>query len=349
MKFLIVAAKTGGHIFPASSVAQELIKSNHEVIILGTGSELEKKAFKNLNSKTYSLTIQGFRGGNIFTKIKVIFQGLIDIFKVSIILRNEKIDAMIGFGGFITVPAGIACWISRKPIFVHEQNSILGTANKLLSKISKITFLGMPINNINNSVMSGNPIRESFFNYEEEYNNDESINIYITGGSQGADYINENLPKALSKLTNINVKHQCGKNNISKVRELYKKYGVKAEIFDFYENPAEQILWSDFVISRAGALSLSEISSLQRGALMIPLPTAIDNHQFENAKSIVELGMGEIHLQNDSIEKLICKIENIISNQSYVNWKKQRNKDHKYAAKVITENIYKFLNRNEKV
>ena len=177
----------------------------------------------------------------------------------------------------------------------------------------------------------------------------ENVNIYITGGSQGADYINENLPKALSKLTNINVKHQCGKNNITKVRELYKKYGVTAEIFDFYENPAEQILWSDFVISRAGALSLSEISSLQRGALMIPLPTAIDNHQFENAKSIVELGMGEIHLQNDSIEKLIRKIENIISNKSYVNWKKQRNKDHKYAAKVITENIYKFLNRNEKV
>ena len=82
---------------------------------------------------------------------------------------------------------------------------------------------------------------------------------------------------------------------------------------------------------------------------MIPLPTAIDNHQFENAKSIVELGMGEIHLQNDSIEKLICKIENIISNQSYVNWKKQRNKDLKYAAKVITENIYRFLKRNEKV
>ena len=82
---------------------------------------------------------------------------------------------------------------------------------------------------------------------------------------------------------------------------------------------------------------------------MIPLPTAIDNHQFENAKSIVELGMGEIHLQNDSIEKLIRKIENIISNQSYVNWKKQMNKDHKYAAQVITENIYGFLKRNEKV
>tara|TARA_B100000003_G_C10795964_1_gene316858 strand:- start:8 stop:772 length:765 start_codon:yes stop_codon:yes gene_type:complete len=254
---------------------------------------------------------------------------------------------MIGFGGFITVPVGIACYLLNIPIFIHEQNAVMGSANKILSKISKINFLGMRIKNIKNSVHSGNPIRTEFFQSSDLDN--ENVNIYITGGSQGADYINENLPKALSKLTNINVKHQCGKNNITKVRELYKKYGLSAEIYDFYKNPAEQILWSDFVISRAGALSLSEISSLQRGALMIPLPTAIDNHQFENAKSIVELGMGEIHLQNDSIEKLIRKIENIISNQSYVNWKKQRNKDHKYAAKVITENIYRFLKRNEKV
>jgi len=345
MKFLIVAAKTGGHIFPASSVSKELIKSNHEVIILGTGSELEKKAFKNLNSKTYSLTIQGFRGGNIFTKIKVIFQGLINIFKVSIILRNEKIDAMIGFGGFITVPAGIACWISRKPIFVHEQNSILGTANKLLSKISKITFLGMPINNINNSVMSGNPIRESFFNYEEEYNNDESINIYITGGSQGADYINKNIPKALKGFSNINIKHQSGKNNSDKVRETYLNINIDAEVFDFYPNPQQQIAWSDFVISRAGALSLAEITSMNRGILMIPLPTAIDNHQLKNAESINAEGMGVIHQQNDHFDSLVDKLEEIITNKYYDNWKKIHSKKHVNATKIILDNIQDYFSQ----
>ncbi len=311
MKFLIVAAKTGGHIFPAVAVADEIKKNNFELVFLGTGSSIEEGAYDKFSSVFYKLQMEGFRGKSILKKLKVIFQVIFNIFKVIKIIKKEKINAMMGFGGFIT------------------------------------NFLGMRIKNIKNSVHSGNPIRTEFFQSSDLDN--ENVNIYITGGSQGADYINENLPKALSKLTNINVKHQCGKNNITKVRELYKKYGLSAEIYDFYKNPAEQILWSDFVISRAGALSLSEISSLQRGALMIPLPTAIDNHQFENAKSIVELGMGEIHLQNDSIEKLIRKIENIISNQSYVNWKKQRNKDHKYAAKVITENIYKFLNRNEKV
>ena len=347
MKFLIVAAKTGGHIFPAVAVADEIKKNNFELVFLGTGSSIEEGAYDKFSSVFYKLQMEGFRGKSLLKKLKVIFQVIFNIFKVIKIIKKEKINAMIGFGGFITVPVGIACYVLNIPIFIHEQNAVMGSANKILSKISKINFLGMRIKNIKNSVHSGNPIRTEFFQSSDLDN--ENVNIYITGGSQGADYINENLPKALSKLTNINVKHQCGKNNITKVRELYKKYGLSAEIYDFYKNPAEQILWSDFVISRAGALSLSEISSLQRGALMIPLPTAIDNHQFENAKSIVELGMGEIHLQNDSIEKLICKIENIISNQSYVNWKKQRNKDHKYAAKVITENIYKFLNRNEKV
>ncbi len=347
MKFLIVAAKTGGHIFPAVAVADEIKKNNFELVFLGTGSSIEEEAYDKFSSVFYKIQIEGFRGKSLLKKLRVIFQVIFNIFKIIKIIKKEKINAMIGFGGFITVPAGIACYLFNVPIFIHEQNAVMGSANKILSKISKINFLGMRIKNIKNSVHSGNPIRDEFFRSSDL--DSEHVNIYITGGSQGADYINENLPKALSKLTNINVKHQCGKNNIIKVRELYKKYGVKAEIFDFYENPAEQILWSDFVISRAGALSLSEISSLQRGALMIPLPTAIDNHQFENAKSIVELGMGEIHLQNDSIEKLICTIENIISNQSYVNWKKQRNKDHKYAAKVITENIYRFLKRNEKV
>ncbi|MDC3102672.1 UDP-N-acetylglucosamine--N-acetylmuramyl-(pentapeptide) pyrophosphoryl-undecaprenol N-acetylglucosamine transferase [Gammaproteobacteria bacterium] len=342
MKFLIVAAKTGGHIFPAAAVADEIKKNNYELVFLGTGSGIEERAYKKFNSLIHKIQVQGYRGKSILKKLKVILQLPINILKVIKIIKKEKIDAMIGFGGFITVPAGVACYLMNIPIFIHEQNAVMGSANKVLSKMSKINFLGMRIKNIKNSIHSGNPIRTEFFQSSDA--DSDGINIYITGGSQGANYINEKLPNVLSKFTNINVKHQCGKNNISKVQRLYKKNGLTAEIHDFYENPAEQILWSDFVISRAGALSLSEISSLQRGILMIPLPTAIDNHQFENAKSIVELGMGEIHQQNDSIEKLKSKIENIISNQSYVNWKKQGNKDHKNAVKVITESIFKLLN-----
>lgn len=343
MKFLIVAAKTGGHVFPALAISEELIKSNHEVTILGTGSDIENKAFKDLNSKTYKLLIQGFRGNNALIKLKVLFQVFINIFKVIKILRNEKIDAMIGFGGFITVPAGLACWIIKKPIFIHEQNSVLGSANKILSKISKINFLGMPIKNINNSIISGNPIRESFFNYDEENQNNESINIYITGGSQGADYINKNIPKALKGFSNINIKHQSGRNNSNKVREIYLHNNIDAEVLDFYSNPQQQIFWSDFVISRAGALSLAEITSMNKGILMIPLPNSIDNHQLKNAESIQAEGMGIIHQQNDHIDSLVQKLEEIIINKYYDNWKKIIPKNHINAKKIILDNIQNYF------
>ena len=343
MKFLIVAAKTGGHVFPALAISEELIKSNHEVTILGTGSDIENKAFKDLNSKTYKLLIQGFRGNNALIKLKVLFQVFINIFKVIKILRNEKIDAMIGFGGFITVPAGLACWIIKKPIFIHEQNSVLGSANKILSKISKINFLGMPIKNINNSIISGNPIRESFFNYDEENENNESINIYITGGSQGADYINKNIPKALKGFSNINIKHQSGRNNSNKVKEIYLHNNIDAEVLDFYSNPQQQIFWSDFVISRAGALSLAEITSMNKGILMIPLPNSIDDHQLKNAESIQAEGMGIIHQQNDHIDSLVQKLEEIIINKYYDNWKKIIPKNHINAKKIILDNIQNYF------
>ena len=343
MKFLIVAAKTGGHVFPALAISEELIKSNHEVTILGTGSDIENKAFKDLNSKTFKLLIQGFRGNNVLIKLKVLFQVFINIFKVIKILRNEKIDAMIGFGGFITVPAGLACWIIKKPIFIHEQNSVLGSANKILSKISKINFLGMPIKNINNSIISGNPIRESFFNYDEENENNESINIYITGGSQGADYINKNIPKALKGFSNINIKHQSGRNNSNKVREIYLHNNIDAEVLDFYSNPQQQIFWSDFVISRAGALSLAEITSMNKGILMIPLPNSIDDHQLKNAESIQAEGMGVIHQQNDHIDSLEQKLEEIIINKYYDNWKKIIPKNHINAKKIILDNIQNYF------
>ncbi len=343
MKFLIVAAKTGGHVFPALAISEELIKSNHEVTILGTGSDIENKAFKDLNSKTFKLLIQGFRGNNALIKLKVLFQVFINIFKVIKILRNEKIDAMIGFGGFITVPAGLACWIIKKPIFIHEQNSVLGSANKILSKISKINFLGMPIKNINNSIISGNPIRESFFNYDEENENNEGINIYITGGSQGADYINKNIPKSLKGFSNINIKHQSGRNNSNKVKEIYLHNNIDAEVLDFYLNPQQQIFWSDFVISRAGALSLAEITSMNKGILMIPLPNSIDDHQLKNAESIQAEGMGIIHQQNDHIDSLVQKLEEIIINKYYDNWKKIIPKNHINAKKIILDNIQNYF------
>ena len=347
MKFMVVAAKTGGHVYPAQALAKEIISNSHEVIVIGTGSDIEKLAFKDLNIKSYQLSIEGYRGKSVFKKIRVIFQIIVNIFKVLNILRIEKIDAMIGFGGFITVPAGISSWILQKPIFLHEQNSVLGSANKLLSNFSKINFLGMPIKNIKNSIITGNPIRDSFIKLEENEItvDDHKINIYITGGSQGAEYINTSVPIALKNFSNINIKHQTGSGRSSEVSKHYAKYNLQAEVRDFYDNPVEQILWSDFVISRSGALSISEITSLKRGVLMIPLLHSIDNHQLENAKLVLDQKMGLIHEQKESLELLTAKIKTIVDNELYKDWKKNYSKIHVNASKKILDNIYHYLRR----
>ena len=185
----------------------------------------------------------------------------------------------------------------------------MGTANKLLSKVAKINFLGFPIEGVNKSILSGNPIRDSFSVTKTDNSDNDCIKIYITGGSQGAQYINKELPQIFKDLPyKIKIKHQCGQNNIETVKKIYLSNGIDAQVSEFYDNPVDQILWSDFVISRGGALTLSEITSVNRGVLVIPLPNSIDNHQVANAKIIENMNMGQIHEQNKSIESLKKKI-----------------------------------------
>ena len=348
MKYLIVAAKTGGHIFPAKAIAEELINNNHEIILLGIGNEIEINAYKELDSKLYSISIEGFRGQKVLKKFKVLIQTLTGVFTVLKIVKKENIDAMIGFGGFICIPAGIAIWIRRLPIFIHEQNAIMGTANRFLSKIAKINFLGFPIKQIKRSIVSGNPIRKSFINIDSdhhEYDQNE-IRIYVTGGSQGASFINQEIPMVFKELScNLKIKHQSGENYFDEVRSLYSTENIQAEVYKFYDNPAKEILWSDFVISRAGALSLSEIISLKRGALIIPLATSIDNHQVENAKSIAKMNMGVLHEEKDGKEKLVNKLKEVIEKKLYLNWKKYHINDHVNSSKIILRHLEGYFKK----
>ena len=348
MKFLIVAAKTGGHVFPAATVSRKLINNNHQIVLLGTGNEIEKNAYEELNSKQYKISIDGFRGKNFFTKLKTLMQITINLRYLMKVIKKERVDAMIGFGGFISVPAGIACLIKGIPIFTHEQNSVMGSANKLLSKYAVINFLGFEIANIKNSIFSGNPIRDSFIdnNSDKRKEFENRINVYITGGSQGSSFINENMPSAMEAFSqHLSIKHQCGRNNLEKVKNEYESKNIDAEVSEFFNDPEEQIKWSDFVISRAGALSISEITSMKKGLLMIPLANSIDNHQYKNAKKIEDIGMGILHEEKEGISHLTAKIEDIINNKKYIDWNKNKYLNHVNAANDIVKHIEGYLNR----
>ena len=342
MNILIAAAKTGGHIYPAVSVGSEFIYNNHNVIFLGSNNTLEKNALKNQPNIQYeSISMKGFRGNGLVSKLSVLFNLPLNIYSLIKLIKKNNVDIVIVFGGFITIPASFAALILRKPIYVHEQNTILGSANKISSIFSKKNFLGMPLhnNNLKKSEIVGNPIRNSFIPLIQKKDN-ENVHIYITGGSQGAKYLNDNLPEVLKDIKHpVFIKHQCGSGKKEEVVKLYEGF-ENVEVEEFFDNPNLLIDWSDFVISRSGALSLSETMSMNKGSLMIPLPNAIDNHQFFNAKYIEEKGMGIIHEQKNGIENLKAVINLILNEKKYLVWQKRNFEiNHTDAAKNIVSSI----------
>jgi UDP-N-acetylglucosamine--N-acetylmuramyl-(pentapeptide) pyrophosphoryl-undecaprenol N-acetylglucosamine transferase len=342
MNILIAAAKTGGHVYPAAEICKVFINNGHRAIFIGTNSLIEKNALKDISQVQYEhINMQGFRGNGILHKILVILSIPLNIIKTLRIIWVNQIDSIIVFGGFITIPVSFAGLLFFKPIYVHEQNTVLGSANKIISTFSKKIFLGLPLHNnkINKSEITGNPIRQSFIPNAED-TQDDFIKIYITGGSQGAQFFNEKLPMIFNDIkTPIFIKHQCGKD---KKLEVIKLYGnlKNIDVEDFFNNPNIQIDWADFVISRSGALSISEITAMKKGSLLIPIPNSIDNHQLFNARYIERNGMGVVFEQNNEIKDLKDLIENIIWTKQYLKWQeKDSSINHIDAANKIYNSI----------
>ena len=343
MKFLISAAGTGGHVFPALEFGRECIKNDHEVLWIGTKTGIENRVLPQ-NIKLFTIPMKGFRGKNLIFKIASLIGLVTSIFKSIFYIQKNNIDYVVCFGGYISLPVGLSAWICRKPLFLHEQNAIMGTSNNALKKFSKIIFLGFSLNEpfTKKMMLVGNPIRQSKES-SSAIQRHEALRVYVTGGSQGSEFINKNIPIALNSLNiPLEVKHQSGNGKSEGVKELYSS-NISVEVEEFYDSPHDEILWSDFIISRAGALSLSEAITLKRGSVIIPLPSAIDNHQLLNAINIVDLDMGLIHQESESFESLTRKLQKVIESKLYEQWSnKESNLDHFQAARRMLSSILKF-------
>jgi UDP-N-acetylglucosamine--N-acetylmuramyl-(pentapeptide) pyrophosphoryl-undecaprenol N-acetylglucosamine transferase len=341
---LISAAKTGGHLIPALEVSKKLINENHKVIFIGGGYPLEKELINELNVLYIPIKMVEFRGANIFKKLKLIYLLPKNIIRLIFILIKNKVSTAITFGGFISIPVGMAAKILNKRLYIHEQNSIMGSANKLLYGICTKAFVGIPLASSKYQrkiILTGNPIRQEFYEDAKYLNkNDDELNIYITGGSQGSLYINNLVPLMLNEISceKINIIHQCGFARKEEVQERYDNLNINAEVKEFVKNPAKKVAWSDFVITRCGALSLSEIISMNKGMIMIPLSSSIDNHQLYNAKFFRDNGSGEIFQESEEISSLIARFKEIIRNKRYKDWQKDYSNTRK-ATEIIYEHI----------
>ena len=289
MKIAIFAAGTGGHIYPALSIAEKFGKEN--VIFIASNRVIEKKIYKNSGFKVNHLNISGFRGKGIFEKIFWPFN-LIKCVLISIfLLIKYKPQSVLLMGNYISVIGLISSIFLYKDIYIHEQNSILGSANKLSLKFAKKLFTTFPLN-LKKEYNFGQPIR-SAFNTQSYNSQPNKEHILVIGGSQGAHFFNNELAEILNNL-NLNEKilFQTG--------QLNKKTSTKKiKYVEFIENMPEVMAKSKFIICRAGASTVAEVHSVGLPAIFIPLPNSIDDHQMENAKLACHDGGGIVLSENN--------------------------------------------------
>ena len=280
----------------------------------------------------HHISSSGIRGKKIFQIIKGTINLLKSFYQSLVLIYQDKPKFIIGFGGYVTVPVSIAAFVMRVPVYAHEANSVAGTSNKINNLISKVTFQTFPNTFPHNkkTILSGNPIDERFSEItqpEIKYkSHKEKLNILIFGGSQGAKFFNEIVPKCLNRFKNkFCIKHLSGYNNKVLVEKYYKDNYENTSVIEFSNDMHDLYEWSDIIISRAGSMTITEISKSGRTAILVPYLYATDNHQHINAIIIEENDyferelyetLCELYLNQERLSKVSINCKNLFPNNS---------------------------------
>lgn len=303
---LMMAGGTGGHVIPALSVAQALAEKGYSIHWLGTQKGIESQLVPAANIPLHHLNIAGLRGKGLLGLLAAPWRISKAIGQALAVMAKVKPCAAVGFGGFATGPGGVAAKLKGIPLFVHEQNAIAGLTNKLLRPLSRVTMQAFP-NALANAITVGNPVRPELVSLvapEKRIQQDslQPLKVLVVGGSLGAVALNNVVLEALSLIENSErpqVRHQVGKQNLEAMQQAYQEQEVDAEVVPFIADMAEAYGWADWVICRAGALTVSEIAAAGCAALFVPFPYAVDDHQTANANYLVTQGAGELCQQAD--------------------------------------------------
>lgn len=302
--FLIMAGGTGGHVYPALSLASELRIRGHDVAWLGTSKGIEKRLVPEAGIPLHEIDVFGIRGKGVVDKLKAPFNLLRALLQSRRVVRACSPDAMIGFGGFVSGPGGVAAKLCSVPLIVHEQNARAGTTNKLLARIAQRVLTAFPAA-LPNAELVGNPVRTELIQLDPPAARAESkagpIRLLVIGGSLGAKFLNEAIAQALALISPESrplVKHQCGKRWLEECQAAYESAGVDAEVLPYIDDMADVYSWADFMICRAGAMTVSEVAAVGVPALFVPFPFAIDDHQTANANWLVDQGGARVVQQS---------------------------------------------------
>ena len=316
---LMMAGGTGGHVYPALAVATELLRRGYRVEWVGTARGLEHRVVPAAGITLHCLPVRGVRGKSIVHKIiGLLFLLLASLQALWLVFRLAP-RCVVGMGGYVAGPAGVAAWLLRKPLLIHEQNAVAGTTNRMLAPLASTVvagFAGAFREDIQYIVL-GNPVRRELVAAgaasHYDYAGQRPLRLLVLGGSLGARPINKLIPGAVRKLVDgttaapLEVWHQAGEDHAEVVRASYGDlldHGVR--VAPFIEDMAGAYAWADLVLCRAGALTIAELSIMGRPSVLVPLPQAIDDHQSANARSLTEHGAAILMRQSEMTEESLA-------------------------------------------
>ena len=293
-KILVMAGGTGGHVFPALACARELQQRGYEVHWLGTRRGIEAELIPAAGIPLHYIDIQGLRGKGKAGLLKAPVRLVRALWQSLAVVRQLQPVCVLGAGGYVTGPGGLAAWLKRIPLVIHEQNAVVGTTNRLLARLATRRCEGFDDSFSADAKRrsTGNPVRPEIFDVPAlDWDGSRPARLLVLGGSLGAQPLNLLLPQALAEIPveqRPEVRHQCGKQNLEATAQTYASAEVAAEVLPFIADMAEAYAWADLVVCRAGALTIAELAAAGRPALLIPLPHAIDDHQTANARYLAD-------------------------------------------------------------
>lgn len=306
-RVLIMAGGTGGHVVPALSLARGLIAHGVTVEWLGSPRGLENRLVPEAAIPLHCIDVAGLRGNGVAGWLAAPWRLARAVLQARHVLQAYDPQLVVGMGGFASGPGGLAAWLTRRPLIIHEQNAVAGMTNQALARLATRVYAAFPgafdkAGRGDREIVIGNPVRQEIvalgeFPRQADQMQGRRLRLLVVGGSLGAQSLNQCLPKALALLAGQarpEVRHQAGRDKETTTREGYAAAGVEAEVSAFIDDMAAAYAWADLVVCRAGALTVAELAAAAKPALLVPFPHAVDDHQTRNARHLVGAGAARL-------------------------------------------------------
>ena len=300
---MIMAGGTGGHVFPALAVAGILRQRRRDVVWLGTRRGIEARLVPAAGIEVEWIEVEGLRGKGIAGWLLAPLSLTRALWQSRRALRRRRPGVVLGCGGFVSGPGGIAAWLAGIPLVVHEQNAIVGMTNRWLARLAARVAEGFPGSFApgRRAVHVGNPIRSEIAALAPPRGRfagrSGPLQLFVFGGSQGAAALNRLLPEAIAALAppaRPRVLHQSGTRDCEATTAAYRKLGIQADVRAFIDDMAGAYESADLVVSRAGALTVAELAAAGVASILVPFPAAVDDHQTRNASWLAQAGAARV-------------------------------------------------------